>query len=57
MAGTRKAHGDCHRNSRGSGFKDVGTTYESVKKSTGTFELNLYEVFNQEGEEKQTLEW
>lgn len=56
MAGTRKAHGDCHWNSRGSGFKDVGTMYESVKKSMGTFELNLYEVFNQEGEEKQTLE-
>ena len=46
MAGTRKAHSDCHWNLRGSGFKDGGTMYESVKKSMGTFALNLYEVFN-----------
>lgn len=57
MAGSRKAHSDCHQNLRGSGFKDEGTMYESVKKSAGTLELNLYEVFNQEGEDKQTLEW
>ena len=49
-AHSRKVHGDCHRHSRGSDFKDGRKTYESVEKSTGTFELNLYEIFNQKAD-------
>ena len=42
---------------RDSDFKGGRIKYESIKRSKGMFELNLYEIFNQEGEIRGTLEW